>query len=196
MKDNKVDNSNYFYCKYGGVLPLCAKCKRNPEDSSRIKTFLVPRIHTKQCEDFLSEETNIPTGYGKYVDDCLNKAAKRFFSNGEDAYSVADLFHAGVKCGVSLQKIEQPSEDFKEEFNNFCVHGNIRNPNFEGPFGYDDIRKTAIHFVDWQKEQIINKARKWLAGNVINYIWKGSGGGIGISDDFFIDFEKAMEDNQ
>ena len=52
----------------------------------------------------IKEETNIPTGYGKYVDECLNKAAKRFFPNGEDAYSVAGLFHAGVKCGVSLQE--------------------------------------------------------------------------------------------
>ena len=50
---------------------------------------------------------------------------------------------------------EQPSEDFKEEFNNFCIHGDIRNPNFEGPFGYDDIRKTAIHFAQWQKEQMM-----------------------------------------
>lgn len=44
-------------------------------------------------------ETNAPVGYGKYVDECLNDAAKHFFSEGEDKYSVADLFYAGVRCG-------------------------------------------------------------------------------------------------
>ena len=52
-------------------------------------------------EDNANEETNAPTGYGKYVDECLNEAAKHFFSEGEDKYSVADLFYAGVRCGKS-----------------------------------------------------------------------------------------------
>lgn len=52
-------------------------------------------------EDNANEETNAPTGYGKYVDECLNEAAKHFFSEGEDTYSVADLFYAGVRCGKS-----------------------------------------------------------------------------------------------
>ena len=52
-------------------------------------------------EDNTNEETNAPTGYGKYVDECLNEASKYFFSSGEDAYSVADLFYAGVRCGKS-----------------------------------------------------------------------------------------------
>ena len=47
------------------------------------------------------DETNAPTEYGKYVDECLNEASKHFFSDGEDAYSVADLFYAGVRCGKS-----------------------------------------------------------------------------------------------
>ena len=46
-------------------------------------------------------ETNAPTEYGKYVDERLNEAAKHFFSDGEDKYSVADLFYAGVRCGQS-----------------------------------------------------------------------------------------------
>lgn len=52
-------------------------------------------------EDTANEETNAPTEYGKYVDDCLNEAAKHYFSEGEDKYSVADLFYAGVRCGKS-----------------------------------------------------------------------------------------------
>ena len=49
----------------------------------------------------INDETNAPTGYGKYVDECLNDAINHFFSEGEDKYSVADLFYAGVRCGKS-----------------------------------------------------------------------------------------------
>ena len=59
-------------------------------------------------ENNVDEETNGPTSYGKYVDECLNDAAKHFFSKGEDNYSVADLFYAGVKCGQSW--LEEQSE--------------------------------------------------------------------------------------
>lgn len=52
-------------------------------------------------ENNIAEETNAPTEYGKYVDGCLNEAAKHFFSEGKDKYSVADLFYAGVRCGQS-----------------------------------------------------------------------------------------------
>lgn len=51
----------------------------------------------------------------------------------------------------------------------------------------DHLKQAA----NWQKEQTINKASKWLADNVINYIWC-SEGNLGIGDEFFIDFEKAM----
>ena len=66
-------------------------------------------------ENNVNEETNAPTGYGKYVDECLNEASKHFFSEGEDKYSVADLFYAGVRCGKSwLEKqCEQKSFDYE-----------------------------------------------------------------------------------
>ena len=86
---------------------------------------------------------------------------------------------------------EQPSEEFKEEFDNYCVHGDIRNPNFDGPFGYDDIRKTAIHFANWQKEQIINKAYDWLKDNFYQY---GEDGKDNNGCSILYDFKKAMED--
>ena len=65
----------------------------------------------------VNDEANAPTGYGKYVDECLNEAAKHFFSDGEDAYSVADLFYAGVRCGKSwLEKqTEQKPTELSEE---------------------------------------------------------------------------------
>ena len=112
---------------------------------------------------------------------------------GSDYQHGYDEFYTQIKKFINTLAAEYQSEEFKEEFDNFLVHGNIRNPNFDGPFGYDDIRKTAMHFANWKKEQIINKASKWLAGNIIHYIWS-SKREIGISDDFFIDFEKAMEE--
>lgn len=36
--------------------------------------------------------------------ECLNEASKHFFSEGEDKYSVADLFYAGVRCGKSCHE--------------------------------------------------------------------------------------------
>ena len=68
-------------------------------------------------ENSVNEETNAPTEYGKYVDECLNEAAKHFFSDGEDKYSVADLFYAGVRCGESwLEKQSKDKPDFRERY--------------------------------------------------------------------------------
>ena len=64
----------------------------------------------------VNEETNAPTEYGKYVDECLNEASKHFFSEGEDKYSVADLFYAGVRCGKSWlekQGEQKPAVEMK-----------------------------------------------------------------------------------
>lgn len=64
----------------------------------------------------LSIETNAPTEYGKYVDECLNEAAKHFFSEGKDKYSVADLFYAGVRCGESwLEKQDKQKSAWSED---------------------------------------------------------------------------------
>lgn len=56
-------------------------------------------------------EANTPTEYGKYVDECLNEAAEHFYSEGEDKYSVADLFYAGVRCGKSWNKVNNKNDD-------------------------------------------------------------------------------------
>ena len=44
------------------------------------------------------DKTNDPTEYGKYVDECLNNAAQHYFSKGEDSYTLADMFYAGIRC--------------------------------------------------------------------------------------------------
>ena len=79
-------------------------------------TLFTWQHHPKE-DNNVNEETNAPTEYGKYVDECLNEASKHFFSNGEDAYSVADLFYAGVRCGKSWfeKQAEQKSDSFCKE---------------------------------------------------------------------------------
>lgn len=48
-------------------------------------------------------ENNEPMAYGKYADLCAGIAAQRYFSTGEDAYSLRDVFNAGVRCGLKMR---------------------------------------------------------------------------------------------
>lgn len=50
----------YFYCKYGGIIPLCSDCKRNHSNSSfkteEIITWIVPSKGSKYCIDYVQQE--------------------------------------------------------------------------------------------------------------------------------------------
>lgn len=50
----------YFYCKYGGTIPLCSDCKRNHNNSSfkteEITTWYAPSNGTKHCADYIQKE--------------------------------------------------------------------------------------------------------------------------------------------
>lgn len=50
----------YFYCKYGGTMPLCSTCKRNHKNSSfkteEITTWYAPSNGTKHCIDYIKQE--------------------------------------------------------------------------------------------------------------------------------------------
>ncbi len=50
----------YFYCKYGGTIPLCSDCKRNHNNSSfkteEITTWYAPSNGTKHCIDYIQQE--------------------------------------------------------------------------------------------------------------------------------------------
>lgn len=71
---------------------------------------LFSQQHSPKEDSNVNDEANAPTEYGKYVDECLNEASKHFFSNGEDKYSVADLFYAGVRCGRLEKQGEQTNK--------------------------------------------------------------------------------------
>lgn len=50
----------YFYCKYGGTMPLCSDCKRNhnnsPFKTEEIATWYAPSNGTKHCIDYIQQE--------------------------------------------------------------------------------------------------------------------------------------------
>lgn len=50
----------YFYCKYGGIMPLCSDCKRNhnnsPFKTEEITTWYAPSNGTKHCIDYIQQE--------------------------------------------------------------------------------------------------------------------------------------------
>lgn len=55
----------YFYCKYGGIHPICSNCKRNhlnsQYDTKDIKTWLTPthmKTNGKECTDYIAIEQN------------------------------------------------------------------------------------------------------------------------------------------
>ena len=95
----------------------------------------------RRIEQFKEERSKVPPTTPKSV----------------DRLSLGARIAALEETLVFIQSLpaEQPSEEFKGEFEDYLVHGDIRNPNFDGPFGYDDIRKTAIHFANWKKEQMM-----------------------------------------
>lgn len=59
------------------------------------------------------QSSNSPNGYGKYIDDELNKAATRYFAENTDPnkYSLADVFYHGYRCGASKKSIEGDQVD-------------------------------------------------------------------------------------
>lgn len=109
------------------------------------------------------KETNAPTGNGKYIDDCLNEAAKHFFSKEENKYSVADLFYAGVRCGVNVAE-KQKQEGDKD----------IRQKYLEELLIADDIYQMSMNtnMVAGAKEKAINAISKMCIGELLGFVEK------------------------
>ena len=117
---NEFKEDNSYWLEYIGNDTYIGRSDNILNQKFHITPRQLYCLFTQQhCpkEDNTNDETNAPTEYGKYVDECLNEAAKHFFSEGENTYSVADLFYAGVRCGKSwLEKQGEqkvPINDFK-----------------------------------------------------------------------------------
>lgn len=115
---NEFKEDNSYWLEYIGDDNYIGRSDNILNQKFHITPRQLFTLFTQQhCpkEDNTNEETNAPTEYGKYVDECLNEASKHFFSNGEDAYSVADLFYAGVRCGKSwFEKQAEQEPQLKE----------------------------------------------------------------------------------
>lgn len=53
-----------------------------------------------------SGDANGPAGYGKFIDEKLNEASRRYFADNSDPdkYSLADVFYAGIYCERAMKK--------------------------------------------------------------------------------------------
>ena len=151
-KQGKVDTVSYEVAekeKYDFVSGHFIKCRKSfdvfKEDNSywfeyvgndnyigRSDNILNQKFHItpRQLYCLFTQEhcpkednANAPTEYGKYVDECLNDASEHFFSEGEDKYSVADLFYAGVRCGKSWFEKQGTSAKLSEEEQNSFAKG-------------------------------------------------------------------------
>ena len=104
---NEFKEDNSYWLEYVGNDTYIGRSDNILNKKFHITPRQLYRLFTQQhCpkENNANEETNVPIEYGKYIDECLNEASKHFFSEGEDTYSVADLFYAGVRCGQSWLK--------------------------------------------------------------------------------------------
>lgn len=72
----------YFYCKYGGTIPLCSDCKRNYNNSSfkteEITTWYVPSNGTKHCIDYIQQK-QVEVDLDKEIENFLQETGAPYF---------------------------------------------------------------------------------------------------------------------
>ena len=118
-----------------------------------------PMVIEEDEDNSVNDETNAPTEYGKYVDECLNEASKHFFSEGEDKYSVADLFYAGVRCGKSCLEKQVESKEVDLELNSFDATVCKIGSTYLKEMDRDVIVKALESYKDGDKVKVIIKAK-------------------------------------
>lgn len=95
---NEFKEGNSYWLEYIGNDTYVGRS----DDILNEKFHITPKqLYSLFTQQHYPNENNVPTAYGKYVDECLNEAAKHFLSEGEDKYSIADLFYAGINCEKS-----------------------------------------------------------------------------------------------
>ena len=148
----KEDNSYWF--EYVGNDTYIGRSDNILNKTFHITPRQLYRLFTQQhCpkENNVNEETNAPTAYGKYVDECLNEAVKHFYSEGEDKYSIADLFYAGVRCGQSWfgkQGEQKPVIEMKSPEESLGISSEEYNKIVDACL-YSDKVEPKFHEGDW-----------------------------------------------
>lgn len=92
--DTINEAKNCIYEKYPDAV-IYIKCTDKANDESSV-------MNSDE------QSSNSPNGYGKYIDDELNKVTKRYFAENTDPnkYSLADVFYHGYRCGAGKEPIE------------------------------------------------------------------------------------------
>lgn len=105
---------------------------------------------------------------------------------GSDYQHGYDEFYTQIKTFINSLPAE-PSEDLEKEIKLY----QLRNPfiNHQEKSLNDLIKRIAIYFAQWQKEQVIEKACGWLQKHMNDYLVYGRD-----IDFMYDDFRKAMED--
>lgn len=143
-------------------------------DKERILAFIEKRI--KWNEDWMKRDPK-PSDIGRIEE---AKCIRRFIDSqpaqeedpvSEDLEKVADQYSQGIES------------DYTNDM-----------------FDRGDIYEAVIYGAQWQKQQIIQKACKWLDGNTSPYFTIIKNPGLAkvninfFNDKFLEDFRKAMED--
>lgn len=84
------------------------------------------------------DDNNGPVGYGKFIDEKLNEASRRYFADNSDPdkYSLADVFYAGIRCERAMKEAisirdRELLDTLIEDYSNrsLCVESNIVKEN-------------------------------------------------------------------
>lgn len=103
----------YFYCKYGGIGPICSDCKRNPVNSpykpSTIGTWLLPN-HIKTngtgCTDYIPIKEPIMVNKQEFIENVC-----RWLKDNANDYIEWHDQDGWLLCKVNADKL---SDDFRK----------------------------------------------------------------------------------
>lgn len=102
----------YFYCKYGGIMPLCSDCKRNHSNSSfkteEITTWYTPSCGTKQCIDYIQREQP-EVDLEKYIENEINHYGLSLYEASYGTFSASQIdriIRNAFELGLNARKEE------------------------------------------------------------------------------------------
>ena len=120
----------YFYCKYGGTIPLCSDCKRNHYNSSfkteEITTWYAPSNGSKHCIDYIQKEQK-PVDY----DHEMWKNCEANFEGGK-----REVIEHPERYG--LQKPLEWSEEFEDNIRNL-LHDKLTGYSEDGSMSWTTL---------------------------------------------------------
>ena len=160
---NEFKENNSYWLEYVGNDTYIGRSDNILNKKFHITPRQLYRLFTHEhCpkeDSNVNNEANAPTGYGKYVDECLNEASKHFFSEGEDKYSVADLFYAGVRCGKSWLEKQSEQKSTWDKEDDVMIYKLLAVVELYYDRDGDDLDKQSC--IDWLKSLKQRQTVEW-----------------------------------